>query len=301
LPTDRLIHLFVGSAGWSRRAAAELVGSLVVNAVSLIPVVLTEDLVRADPSALLTEISTIPMFGGRPVVWVRAGGPLVCRQIAEILDGHLPDGAGVLVAEVESVPTQSTLAGRRGDRRLSLVIEPVVAPREIVLGLASRHGLKLETEATECLLELTGGDPGLIDVELEKLAAYVGPDSSDAIDVETIVTLCGDAGLVSADAMVAAAGAGEVTGLGTALLRGRESGATGHQIASGVVQRLFRELRFQTDRNGRHGGGMARDDLSEMAREIFELVRETRLSSGLDREFGERFLLRMAASRARRS
>jgi DNA polymerase-3 subunit delta len=280
--------------------AADLVASLVGTADPLNPVMLTEDQLRADPVALVTELSTVPMFGGRPVVWIRAGGSLVCRQIEEILDGDLPEGAGVLVAEVESLPPQSTLAGRRGDRRLAMIVEPVLSPEEIVAGCASRHGVRLDPQAIECLLELTAADRGLIDGEMEKLASFAGPGAVDPIGPETVITLCGDAGLVSADAMVATAGMGDTSGLGGALMRGRESGATGHQIAAGVIQRLFRELRSQTERTGRYSGGMTGDDLSALAKDVFELVRDTRLLSGLDREVGERFLLRMAASRSRR-
>jgi DNA polymerase III subunit delta len=294
-----VIHLFVGSPPWSRPVAEKLVASLVGEPNPLNPVMLSEDQLRADPSALLTEISTVPMFGDRPVVWVRAGGGVLCRQVEDLLDASLPEGAGVLVAEIEALPAQSTLTGRRRDGRLSVTMEPALAPADIVAGFAAAHGLRLDAGAVDRLLELCGGERGLAESELSKLAAYAGPESTSAITAETILALCGDASQITAEDMVATALAGGASQVGLALLRSRESGATGHQLASGVVQRVFRDLRVRPDRSGRPAPGMAGEDLAVLALEVFDMIRDTRLSSGFDQEIAERFLLKMAISRAR--
>jgi hypothetical protein len=46
---------------------------------------------------------------------------------------------------------------------------------------------------------------------------------------------------------------------------------------------------------------MAGEDLAILAREVFDMIRDTRLSSGFDQEIAERFLLRLAISRARQA
>jgi hypothetical protein len=162
--------------------------------------------------------------------------------------------------------------------------------------LAADRGLRLDPAVVEVLIELTGGDRGMLTSELDKLASFSGSQGED-ISADTIIAVCGDAGLVSVEGMVAEALAGNIDELGMALIRGRESGTTGHQIASGVVARLFRDLRF---RGGDAHAGMAGHHLALLVRDIFEMQRDTRLASGFDVEIAERLLLRFAAGGARR-
>ena len=291
------IHVLIGSAAWSRAAAERLVCSFAPKDDPLNPVNLTEEQLRADPGRLLAELSAIPMFGGQAVVRVRGAGSVLCRLVEDILDSGLPEGAGVLIAEMEALPAQSELADRRRDPRLTITREPAIAPEALAGELAADRGIRLEQDAIDLLVELTGGDRGVMASELDKLSS-LAMTQAGAIDAATVVALCGDAGLVSIESMVEAALTGDMARLEAALVRGREAGTTGHQIASGVIARLFRDLRSRTV--GGHGG-MAGHDLALLARDIFDVQRDVRLSPGFDPEIAERLLLRFAAARSRRS
>jgi DNA polymerase-3 subunit delta len=291
------IHVLIGSAAWSRAAAEKLVSSLVPKDDLLNPVSLTEDQLRADPDRLFAELSAIPMFGGRAVVWVRGAGSFLCRLVEDILESKLPAGAGVLIAEMEALPAQSELSNRGRDPRLMITREPAIAPEALASQLAADRRIGLEPDAIDLLIELTGGDRGVMASELDKLSS-LSMTQAGPIGAATVMALCGDAGFVSIESIVDGALSGDAARLEAALVRGRESGTTGHQIASGVIARLFRDLR---SRNVAGQGGMAGYDLAQLARDIFEMQRDTRLKPGFDLEIVERLLLRFATARSHRS
>jgi DNA polymerase-3 subunit delta len=69
------------------------------------------------------------------------------------------------------------------------------------------HGKKISSDAAELLVELTGGDLGLLEQELAKLAVYVG--SRDTITVQDVDGLVARNRVQTVWEILEAAGAGE--------------------------------------------------------------------------------------------
>lgn len=288
MPADPIIHVLIGNAAWSKRAAAQIIARFAAKDDLLNPVVLAEEHLRGDPGRLLSELAAVPMFGGRTVVAVR-GGEVLCRQIENLLDGDLPRGSGVLVAEIEALPAQWGLGERRRDERLAVIVEPVMTPQALVRELAAACRVVLEPEAVEVLIELTAADRGVLTSEIDKLASYAfGHDTP--MDAQTVLAVCGDASLVTVDAMIGSALSGDLARLCAGLVRARDCGTTGHQVTTALAGKLFRDLRFSSNTG---------TTLAGRCSDILETQHATRLSPVFDQEIAERLLLRIAAGRAK--
>lgn len=258
------------------------------------PVLVSDEQLRAEPALMLTELTTVPMFGTLPVVWIRDAGSTALKQIEALLEEKLPSPIGVLVAECEALPAGSALSQQTRQGRLSIRLEPSRGPAEVVLDLAADAGVRLDTEAVSVLVELTGGDRGLLSSEVRKLADYaVG--QSEPLTGDDVIAICADASLASVDQVIGAALLGHTETLVGELSRARETGASSQQIAAGLVQRLFRELRSR----GSRGGDLSDEAMASLAKETFQLVRDSRSSVGFDSEAAERLLIRLAVANAR--
>jgi DNA polymerase-3 subunit delta len=131
-----------------------------------------------DPARLVDGLRTLPLLGGRRLVVVREAERLA------------PDVLDALAAYAEA-PLDSAvlvLAAERIDRRLKVwkvleaagVLVDCGHPDEHSLSkrleeMAEAAGVAFEPGAAEVLIELAGNDLGVLEGEVAKLAAFVGP------------------------------------------------------------------------------------------------------------------------------
>ncbi len=142
---------------------------------------------EVDAAQLVDSLRTVPLLGGRRLVVVREAD----RLAPEVLDA---------LAAYARAPLDSAvlaLAAERIDRRLKSwkalesagVLVDCGRPDARSLGrrldeAAAAAGATFEPGAAELLVELAGGDLGVLEGEVAKLAAFVGPGrpiSGDAV------------------------------------------------------------------------------------------------------------------------
>ncbi len=126
---------------------------------------------------VMDELRTLPFFSRRRIVIVADADPFVTKNRKE-LESYVdaPSGAGVLVLMVKSWPATTNLARQVAAAGLPLDCNSP-PEKELVPWLihhASKQDAVLETDAARLLLELVGGEVGLLAAEVEKLAVYVG-------------------------------------------------------------------------------------------------------------------------------
>jgi DNA polymerase-3 subunit delta len=145
---------------------------------------------ETEAAEILTLCANLPMFATRRLVVVREVGALVARETERLLP--------YLEAPVES--TCLVLTGGKVDGRVkffqALKQAAVIvdcAPLDAralpawVQDQAGALGLRLDEAARGLLIEASGGDLGVLCREMEKLAAYVAPNTRVmAADVEAV-------------------------------------------------------------------------------------------------------------------
>jgi len=204
-----VILIYGPDTGLVRERAEALVRRAVPDAHDPFALVRLEgEDVASDPRRLIDETSTIGLFGGERVVWLRAGsrnivpalqpvlaGP--CDALVVVEAGDLKKGAP-LRALCENAPNALAIACYADtERDLARLVDTMMA----------EAGLGIDRDARELLVSLIGGDRLASRGEIAKLALYAqGQQRVTAEDVRLVV---GDASALALDDVVDAALAGE--------------------------------------------------------------------------------------------
>jgi DNA polymerase-3 subunit delta len=185
---------------------------------------LESDDLAAEPSRLVEEAQTIPLFGGRRAVWVKAGG----RNIAPAVDALLAlrDFTCSVVIEAGNLPRNAPLRALI-ERAKNAAALPCYADDERARGRLideemREAGLTLAPDARALLLPLLGGDRAASRSEIRKLALYAR--GQDRVGVDDVAAVVSDASLLALDDIVDAAFAGQTAELEARLAKARTAG-----------------------------------------------------------------------------
>ena len=226
-PAKPVVLIFGPDAGLVSERANALIRASVddVNDPFALARLESDDL-ASEPLRLVEEAQTIPLFGGRRAVWVKAGGrniaPAVeallairgseCRVVIEA--GNLPRNAP-LRALVERAKNAAALPCYADDER----------SRERLIDAEMREaGLTLAPDARALLVPLLGGDRAASRSEIRKLALYAR--GQDRVGVDDVAAVVSDASSLALDDIVDAAFAGQTAELETRLAKARTAGTS---------------------------------------------------------------------------
>jgi DNA polymerase-3 subunit delta len=208
-PARPIILLYGPDAGLVRERADALLKSAVDDPNDPFSMVkLDGDELSAEPSRLVDEAMTVPLFGGRRAIRVRAGGRRFESSIDTLADMSVRDcriviEAGELRAEnplrkaCERAKTAVAIGCYPdGERDLAKLIDDE-------LKIAS---LKIAPDARAALMSLLGGDRQASRNELKKLTLFAHGEG--AVTLDHVMTVVSDASDMKLDAIVDGAFAG---------------------------------------------------------------------------------------------
>ena len=228
-PARPIILLYGPDAGLVRERADALLASAVDDPRDPFSLVkLDGDELSADPSRLVEEAMTIPMFGGRRAIRVRAGSRSFASGVDTLADSPIKDcriviEAGELRAEsplckaCERARTAVAIACYQDDgRSLAKLIDD-----ELHLS-----NLKIAPDARAALTALLGGDRQASRNELRKLTLYA--HGAREVTLEDVMAVVADASELKIDPIVDGAFAGNSaaveTEFGKAMIAGTYPG-----------------------------------------------------------------------------
>jgi DNA polymerase III subunit delta len=284
---------------------------------------LESDDIAAEPSRLVEEAQTIPLFGGRRAVWVKAGS----RNIAPAVEALLALRASECRVVIEAGDLRRTAPLRTLlERAKNAAALPCYADTERDRGRLideemREAGLTLAPDARALLVPLLGGDRVASRSEIRKLALYArGQERVTADDVAAVV---GDASLLALDDIVDAAFAGKSAELETQLAKARIEGMPHGSMFFAAQRQLAQLHKWRTAIEA--GTGFSLDAvqppvnfrrkgeveaalklwnaprLAAAMAELAEAVLESRRNSALADTIAERALLRISLQARRRA
>ncbi len=167
--------------------------------------------VAADPTRLMDEALTIPLFGGRRVIWVKDGGS---KNIVAAIDPLLKETGEIAFVVIEAGDLKKGVALRKrfeSDRRALAIPCYADAARDVdrLIDEETRAArLSISREARQSLHGLLGANRLASRGELQKLCLYAhGKERIESADVELII---GDASAFAADELVDAVALGDI-------------------------------------------------------------------------------------------
>lgn len=203
------------------------------------------DTLAGEPSRLVEEAQTMPLFGGRRAVWVKAGSKniapaveallalpvLDCRVVIEAGDLRRNAPLRVICERAKNAAALPCYADSERDRS-RLIDEEMRAA-----------GLTLTPEAREILVPLLGGDRAASRSELRKLTLYAA--GRGRVDVDDVTAVVSDASALALEDIVDAAFAGRPAELETQLAKARTAGASAGSLLFNAQRQLAQLHRWR--------------------------------------------------------
>ena len=182
-----------------------------------------EDL-AAEPSRLVEEAQTIPLFGGRRAVWVKAGSRNIAPAVEALIAGPKSECRVVIEAGDlrRNAPLRTLCERAKNAAALPCYADSERDRARLIDDEMRAAGLALAPDARALLIPLLGGDRQASRNELRKLALYARGQSEVGVDAVTAVV--SDASALALDDIVDAAFAGRPAELEAQLAKARTAG-----------------------------------------------------------------------------
>jgi DNA polymerase-3 subunit delta len=196
------------------------------------------DDLAADPRRLADEAQTIPLFGGRRAILVRAGARNITAAIEPLTKLKLVDTRVVIEAgDLKRNAPLRVLC----ERAASAVAVPCYADTDRDLGRLiddemRAAGLTISADARAALIPLLGGDRRASRNELRKLATYAGTNGT--VDLDAVLAVVADASALALDEVIDAAFAGQAKDLDLHFKKAIAAGTTPGSIIFAAQRQL---------------------------------------------------------------
>ena len=246
-PARPVILVFGPDAGLVHERAEALILSAVDDPKDPFQLVRIDgDDLSGEPTRLVEEANTIPLFGGRRAVWVKAGSRNIAPAVEELL--ALPASECRVVIEAGDLRRNAPLRALC-ERAKNAAALPCYADGERELGRLVDNemraaGLTLAPDARALLIPLLGGDRAASRSELRKLILYAAGNGTVGIDEVTAVV--SDASALALDDLIDAAFAGRPAELETQLAKARAAGSAVGSIFFAAQRQLAQLHKWRT-------------------------------------------------------
>ena len=200
----------------------------------------------AEPSRLVEEAQTIPLFGGRRAVWVKAGSRNIAPAVESLL--ALPAIECRVVIEAgdlrRNAPLRSLCERAKNAAALPCYADNERDRERLIDDEMRDAGLKLAPDARAMLIPLLGGDRQASRSEIAKLALYAR--GRDQVGVDDVAAVVSDASALALDDIVDATFAGRPAELETQLAKARIAGTSAGSILFAVQRQVAQLHKWRT-------------------------------------------------------
>ena len=187
------------------------------------------DTLASDPARLIDEATTMPLFGGRRVIRVRAGSRNILAAVEAVLGTKLQDCRVVIEAGDlrKNTPLRAIV-----ERAKNAVALPCYADADRDIGRLIDEemraaDLSIAPDARAALMPLLGGDRRASRAELRKLTLYA--QGQERVELDDVTAVVADASALALDSLIDAAFAGKLVDVekefGKALVAGTNASA----------------------------------------------------------------------------
>jgi DNA polymerase-3 subunit delta len=200
----------------------------------------------AEPSRLVEEAQTVPLFGGKRAVWVKAGSRNIAPAVETLL--ALRDNECRVVIEAgdlkRNAPLRAVVERAKNAAALPCYPDNERSREQLIDAEMRSAGLTLAPDARAMLVPLIGGDRAASRNEVQKLALYAR--GAKQVTVEDVAAVVSDASSLAIDEIVDAAFAGKPAELETQLAKARTAGTPVGSIFFAAQRQLAQLHRWRT-------------------------------------------------------
>ena len=200
----------------------------------------------AEPTRLVEEALTVPLFGGRRAVWVKAGGRNIAPAVEALLGAPLADCRVVIEAADlrRNAPLRALCERARNAAALPCYADSERDRARLIDDEMRAAGLALQPEARALLIALLGGDRAASRNEIRKLTLYARGRSQ--VGVEDVTAVVSDASALALEDIVDTAFAGRPAELEAQLAKARTAGAAAGSLLFNAQRQLAQLHKWRT-------------------------------------------------------
>ena len=203
----------------------------------------------ADPARLIEEAHTVPLFGGRRAVLVKAGARNIAAAVERVIAAPSPECRVIIEAGElrKSAPLRALCEKAKVAAALPCYADSERDLARLIDEETRAAGLAIAPEARAALMSLLGGDRLASRNELRKLVLYArGKERVEPADVMAVVS---DASDMALDGVVDAAFAGRTAEVESEFGKARAAGASPAAIVSAALRQVanLHKMRLSVD------------------------------------------------------
>jgi DNA polymerase III subunit delta len=206
----------------------------------------SEDL-AAEPSRLVEEAQTMPLFGGRRAVWVKAfGRGNIAPAVEAVLELRGSECRVIIEAGDlrRNAPLRALCERAKNAAALPCYADDEKARERLIDEEMRAAGLTLAPDARALLVPLLGGDRAASRNEIRKLALYARGRQN--VDVDDVAAVVSDASALQLDDVVDAAFSGQAAELETQLAKTRIAGTPAGSILFAAQRQVAQLHKWRT-------------------------------------------------------
>jgi DNA polymerase-3 subunit delta len=238
-PNRPIVLVFGPDAGLVRERAEALVCMSVDDPKDPFQLArLDGDDLAGEPTRLVEEANTIPLFGGRRAVWVKAGARNFTPAVEALVTSPPPDCR--IIIEAGDLKRNAPLRAVC-ERAKNAVVLPCYpdAERDLIRLIDDEMrdaGLAISPEARAALVPLLGGDRLASRHEIRKVALFARGKAR--VELEDIVAVVADASTLALDGLIDAAFTGRTGELEVQFGKARTAGTAPGTILSAALRHV---------------------------------------------------------------
>lgn len=232
-----IVLLYGPDAGLVRERAEKIIGSSVADINDPFALVRLEgDALASEPSRLVEEAHTVPLFGGKRAVWVKGGSRNFASAVEAVVASPPVDCRIVIEAGDlrRTAPLRTLCEKAKSAAAIACYIDGEADLARLVDDEMRQAKLAIAPEARTALVSLIGGDRQASRGEIRKLALYA--HGKDKITLDDVLAVVADASALALDAVIDGAFAGKTAELETQFAKAIAAGMSPGTIMSGALR-----------------------------------------------------------------
>lgn len=216
--------------------------------------------VESDPGRLIDEASTVSMFGGRRLIWLRnAGAHKGTAEALKVLAESPPRDAIILVEAGDlkkNAPLRTVLESAKSAMALPCYADESRSIDQVLDQELQAANMTITLEARQLLKSQVGGDRLASRGEIQKLLLYCAGQST--IEIDDVAASLGDVASVSADQVVDAMLQGKLGDMDEKMQRALSAGTAPFLLLSTTMRQLqsLSVLRADMEASGRNAASV---------------------------------------------
>jgi DNA polymerase-3 subunit delta len=249
-PAQPVVLVYGPDAGLVRERAEALIRASVddINDPFSLARLAGDDL-ASEPTRLVEEANTIPLFGGRRAVWVKAGGRNFAPAVESLLAAASPECRVVIEAGElrKNAPLRVLCERAKNAAALPCYIDDDKALAGLIDNEMRAANLSIAPDARAALIPLLGGDRLASRSEVNKLALYAR--GNKVVGLDDVMAVVSDASDLTLDSLVDAVFAGRIPEVEFQFAKARTAGTSPGSILSAAQRHvaLLHKTRLAVD------------------------------------------------------